>query len=179
MLSIFRGLLTWDIHRYIYINHPFKLLIIFGQQIPQREIIHHVLNLLDLLIISIFPYPFQSSRIDEGGNGLRASARGCARRTYPVLDPVATPPQGVVLEVQNLKACMDVFHKAADAEGESVIAKSDGVTGEAGLHADGGRISTGGTLVTSSKGRGFESWAGEHEVVLGGARDVSDVRVRR
>jgi len=63
-------------------------------QIPQRQIIHNILNLLDT-----------------------------------IFDAITSPPQGIILEIQNLKASVDVLDELTDLKWSLVISQCDTIDG--------------------------------------------------
>jgi hypothetical protein len=75
-----------------------RLFLLLWQQVPQRQIVHDILNVLD-----------------------------------PVLEPIAPTAQAVVLEVENLEACMQVLNELVDQQRTLVVAESDSIASEAGL----------------------------------------------
>jgi hypothetical protein len=50
-----------------------------------------------------------------------------------VLQPVALPPQDVVLQVEDLEACKHILHKLVDEQRTLVVTQCDGVTRKASL----------------------------------------------
>jgi len=64
-----------------------RLLLLLRHQVPQREVVHDILHVLD-----------------------------------PVLQPVAAAAQAVVLEVENLKASVQILDELVDEERALVVA---------------------------------------------------------
>lgn len=77
---------------------PLLRLLLLGHQVPQRQIIHDVLDVLN-----------------------------------PVLQSIATAAQTVVLEVENLEACVQVLDELVDQQRTLVVAEGDGIASETGL----------------------------------------------
>jgi hypothetical protein len=84
---------------------------ILGNQIPQREVIHHILNLLDL-------YP-PSAHCSTPQKTIHPST------THPIFNAIATPPQRIILQIQDLKSGMEVFDELAYEEGDAVVTESN------------------------------------------------------
>lgn len=80
------------------IMKPLLRLLLLGHQVPQRQIIHDVLDVLN-----------------------------------PVLQSIATAAQTVVLEVENLEACVQVLDELVDQQRTLVVAEGDGIASETGL----------------------------------------------
>jgi hypothetical protein len=78
-------------------QHPY-LLALLRDQVPQRQVVDHVLHILD-----------------------------------PVLQPIALPPQDVVLQVKDLEACEHILDKLVDEERTLIVTQRDGVACKASL----------------------------------------------
>ena len=78
-------------------NHDLLLLLLW-QKVPQRQIVHNILNIFD-----------------------------------PVLEPIATATQAVVLQVEDLEASEQVLDELVDQQGTLVITECDGIACKTGL----------------------------------------------
>jgi hypothetical protein len=70
-------------------------LLLFWHQVPQRQIVHDILDILD-----------------------------------PVLEPIATAAQTVVLEVEDLEASVQVLDELVDQQRTLVVAEGDSIASE-------------------------------------------------
>jgi hypothetical protein len=68
------------------------------QQVPQRQVIHNILYVLD-----------------------------------PILEPIALPTQDIVLEVEDLKASMNILDELIDEQRALVVAERDRIARKTGL----------------------------------------------
>ena len=76
-------------------------LLLLGQQVPQRKIIHNILHILN-----------------------------------PVLEPVTTPAQAVVLQVENLEASKQILDELVDQKGTLVVTKCNGIACKTRLYSE-------------------------------------------
>jgi hypothetical protein len=63
----------------------------------------------------------------------KTKTRNRKKKTHLILDAVGAPSQRIVLQIQNLEAGMDIFHKMADGKRTMVIAERNGVDSKARL----------------------------------------------
>lgn len=93
---------------------------------------------------------------------------------YRVFDAITSPTQGIVFQVQELEAGVDVFDEFADLERAGEVAEGDGVGCKAGLWES---AVSGKSLpdTTSEGGRICESsWSGNLESPRGEFRRVNE-----
>ena len=65
-----------------------------------------------------------------------ALARGCVSQTYLVLDPIASLPQDIILQIQNLKPCVHILDESTDLQRSLEVPQGDGVAGQTGEFFD-------------------------------------------